>query len=105
MFRIASMTPVVMALAMTVTGCTTFSRDGGFGEARDVAAQRLGKTVVDPRTDEDRERIQAEVHALLAQPLGPEDAVQVALLSNRGLRGMYAELGIAEADLVQAGRL
>jgi outer membrane protein TolC len=31
--------------------------------------------------------------------------VQVALLNNRGLQATYAELGIAEADLVQAGRL
>lgn len=105
MFRIASMTPVVMALAMALAGCTTFSRDGGFDEARNVAEQRLGKTIADPRTDADRDRIQAEVRTLLAQPLGPEDAVQIALLSNRGLRGTYAELGIAEADLVQAGRL
>ena len=32
-------------------------------------------------------------------------AVQVALLNNRGLQAVYAELGIAEADLVQAGRM
>jgi len=31
--------------------------------------------------------------------------VQVALLANRGLQASYAELGVAEADLVQAGRL
>jgi outer membrane protein TolC len=31
--------------------------------------------------------------------------VQVALLNNPGLQATYAELGIAEADLVQAGRM
>jgi len=34
-----------------------------------------------------------------------DDAVQIALLKKRGLQTSYAELGIAEADLVQAGRL
>ncbi|HEV2007984.1 MAG TPA: TolC family protein, partial [Burkholderiales bacterium] len=42
---------------------------------------------------------------LLGGPLSVDDAVQIALLNNRGLQSMYAELGIAEADLVQAGRL
>ena len=31
-----------------------------------------------------------------------EDAVQIVLFNNRGLQAMYGELGIAEADLVQA---
>lgn len=95
----------ILLLGAALSGCASFSKDGGLDTARDAAAQRLGKTVVDPRTDADRDRVTSEVRALLARPLGPEDAVQIALLSNRGLRGMYADLGIAEADLVQAGRL
>ena len=39
------------------------------------------------------------------QPLSVDDAVQVALFNNRGLQATFQELGIAEADLVQAGRL
>ena len=42
---------------------------------------------------------------LLAQPLTVDDAVQVALLNNRGLQATFLELGISEAELVQAGRL
>ncbi|MCW5624047.1 MAG: TolC family protein, partial [Burkholderiales bacterium] len=96
---------VLLALAAALSGCASFSKDGGLDTAREAATQRLGKTVADPRTEEDRDRVQTEVRTLLARPLGPEDAVQIALISNRGLRGMYADLGIAEADLVQAGRL
>src|SRR5690606_25837840 len=40
---------------------------------------------------------------LLGKPLTPDTAVQVALLNNLGLRTSFAELGIAEADLVAAG--
>jgi outer membrane protein TolC len=45
------------------------------------------------------------VAGLLAQPLSPDTAVQIALLNNPGLQAAYAELGIAEADRVQAGRI
>ena len=37
--------------------------------------------------------------------LTPESAVQVALLNNPGLQAAYADLGLSETELVQAGRL
>jgi len=39
------------------------------------------------------------------KPLSADDAVQVALLNNRGLQAAFHEMGITEADFVQAGRL
>src|SRR5437763_297540 len=48
---------------------------------------------------------QAPLAALLAKPLDPDAAVRVALLNNPSLRANLADLAIAEADLVQAGRL
>ncbi len=42
---------------------------------------------------------------ILSRPLQPEGAVQVALLRNRGLQASFAEIGLAEADLAQAGLL
>jgi outer membrane protein TolC len=44
------------------------------------------------------------VRELLAKALGPTEAVQIALLNNPGLQARYAEVGVAEADLVQASR-
>ena len=44
-------------------------------------------------------------YSLAKGPLSVDDAVQVAILNNRGLQAALAELGLAEADLVQAGRL
>jgi outer membrane protein TolC len=45
------------------------------------------------------------VDELLGKPLSMDDAVQVALLNNRGLQAAFQELGITEAEVVQAGRL
>ena len=99
--RLVAAVSVVAVLA----GCTTFSKDGGFNSVSDVAQVRLGKDAVWVKTDKDRDAVAQRTKELLAKPLGMDDAVQVALLNNAGLQTSYGELGIAEADLVQAGRL
>ncbi|WOD14205.1 TolC family protein [Paraburkholderia kirstenboschensis] len=97
---------VAAATALTfLAGCTTFSKDGGFNTVSTTASERLGKDAVLVKTDEDREAVAKRTQELLSKPLGMDDAVQIALLNNRGLQASYGELGISEADLVQAGRL
>lgn len=91
--------------AAALSGCASFSPDGGFDAVQKTAGERLGPDVKLEwaRQAEDRERIDQRVAELLSKPLGMDDAVQLALLNNRGLQAAYRELGIAEADLVQAG--
>ncbi|MEJ8796610.1 TolC family protein [Trinickia caryophylli] len=88
-----------------LVGCTTFSKDGGFGAVSSAATERLGKEAAIVKTDADRDAVAKRTKELLAKPLSMDDAVQVALLNNRGLQASYAQLGLSEADLVQAGRL
>jgi outer membrane protein TolC len=95
---------VAVAMAL-LAGCTTFSKDGGFNAVSTTASERLGKNAVVVKTDADRDAIAKRTQELLSKPLTMDDAVQVALLNNRGLQASYAELGISEAALVQAGRL
>jgi outer membrane protein TolC len=103
-----SIRPRILAVALGVLllgGCATFSSDGGFNTVETVAKDRINKDVTWVRADGDADTVQTTVRKLLASPLSVDDAVQVALLNNRGLQATYAELGIAEADLVQAGRM
>ena len=94
-----------LALAV-LAGCTTLPEDGGFSPVRESVKQRAGAEAAWVRTDAEREALQARVGALLAKgPLSAEDAVQVALLNNRGLQASLAELGIVGSDLLQSGRL
>lgn len=53
-------------------------------------------------TDLDTEAA-GQLDALLRKTLSVEDAVRVAMLNNRDLQALYADLGVAQADLVQAG--
>lgn len=97
------------ALAITMTallagGCASFAPDGGFGAVGDAVKSRTGRDAVWVRSDKESDSVRARVRELLAQPLTAESAAQIALLNNPGLQASYAEMGIAEADLVQASR-
>jgi hypothetical protein len=87
--------------AFVLSGCATFSPDGGMTVVADVAAETIKKDVISIRTSEDAERAQEAVRRLLRRTLTVDSAVQVALLSNRGLQASYNELALAEANMVQ----
>src|ERR1700680_189688 len=91
----------VLLSALLLSGCATFSRDGGMTVVADAAGQTLKKDVISIRTEDDAQRANAWVQGLLRQTLTGDAAVQVALLSNRGLQASYNELALAEADMVQ----
>ncbi len=94
-----------IALVTLLGGCATLSRDTGFGSVESMTRERLNKDVKWARTDADKQAVRAQVQELLTQPLSADDAVQIALLNNPSLQAKYSDLGIAETDLVQAGRL
>lgn len=91
--------------ALVLAGCASFSKDQGFDVVSQISKDRVGKEVRWARTDSERGVSDKRVAQLLAQPLSADDAVQVALLNNRGLQARFYDLGISEAELVQAGRL
>lgn len=95
--------------ALLLGGCASLSGDGGFGAATRISEQRTGLSASVagrlPRNEEDARALAAVIDKKLAQPLAVDEAVHIALLNNRGLQASYWSLGIAEADLVQAGRL
>jgi hypothetical protein len=91
--------------AAWLAGCASVSTDGGFAPVQQNAKERLCKDLQWPRTGADRDTVDKRVAELLAAPLTVDAAVQVALLNNRGLRAGFQELGITEAERVQARRL
>jgi outer membrane protein TolC len=96
---------MALTAALLLAGCASFSPEGGFAPVEQSAKERLNKDIAWARSAEQQERIDTRVAELLKQPLSADDAVQVALLNNKGLQATYFELGIAEAELVQSGRL
>jgi len=92
-------------LPFILAGCTTFSSDGGFSAVEQTAGQHLNKDLIWQRSNSDKVSAAQRVGELLGSPLSADDAVQIALLNNRGLQATFFKLGIAESDVVQAGRL
>ena len=90
------------AALLVLSACTTFSKDGGLDTVSALTAERTGQDIRLTKTGRDNG---AELVAMLAQPLSADNAVRIALLNNRGLQAALAGLGVAEADLVQAGRM
>ena len=93
------------AAALALAGCATLSSDGGFAAVERITKDNIGKDVKWARTDADQNTIAKRVAELTAKTLSVDDAIQIALLNNRGLQADFADLGIAEADMVSASRL
>lgn len=92
---------VALTAALSLSGCISFSPDGGMTVVSDIAEQAIGKDAVFVRSRSDEARASDTVRRLLSHALTVDAAVQVALLNNRGLQAAYNELALAEADLVQ----
>jgi hypothetical protein len=98
--------PLAVAVSMLfLGGCASFSADGGFSSVQKITKERLGKDVMWVKSESDAVTVQKTIEPLLSKLLTVDDAVTIALLNNKGLQADYAELGIAEANLVQAGRI
>src|SRR5438552_10902628 len=90
--------------ALAISGCATLTPDGGFDAVRTITKERAGYEARWARSEADSEAIRTMVDEILTRPLAVDDAVRIALINNRGLQATYAEVGIGEAELVQASR-
>lgn len=95
----------IAAATLFLAGCASFSPDGGFDKVSELTKERTGQGVAVQRTSADAQTARERVAEVLKAPLTADSAVEVALLNNRGLQAKFGELGIAESDLVRAGRL
>jgi len=93
-----------LAMAALLSGCAGIQADRGFAEVSANARERLGENIELAwiRDDADAEGLRERTRALLAKPLSAEDAVQIALLNNRGLQAALADLGFAAADMIES---
>lgn len=96
---------VTAMLAVSAAGCASVSVDEAFEPVQTTVSERTGQEVQWGGTLHPESEIDAVIEELLRDGLSEDEAVRIALLNNRGLRAVYGELGIAQADLVQAGLL
>jgi outer membrane protein TolC len=92
---------LLLIASSALSGCASFSPDGGMTVVSEVTGKTIGKDVAFLRSADDAEQMRGTVRRLLARTLSADAAVQVALLSNKGLQAAYNELALAETDLVE----
>jgi cobalt-zinc-cadmium efflux system outer membrane protein len=92
-----------LALSLSVAGCGAVSPKADFAEVQTMAGERIGQTLYWSEDGSQGAVRTEQLASIFREPLTAETAVRVALLNNRDLQATYQELGIARADLVQAG--
>src|SRR4051794_13577832 len=96
----------LLIVPLFLAGCATTPPEDPSAEVRQITADRTAGAVVQwNRSTEDDRAAHDAVRRLLEKPLTADGAVQVALLNNASLQATYEDLGVAQADLVQAGLL
>ena len=89
-----------VSLLVLVSGCASFSGNGGMTPVARFADEVLKKEVTIISNSENANAAREAVRRLTRRVLTAEAAVQIALLNNRGLQSAYNELAIAEAEMV-----
>jgi len=92
---------LLLISSLGLSGCASFSPDGGMTVVSDIASESIGKNVALVRSADDAAQASDAVKRLLARTLTDEAAVQVGLLGNKGLQAAHNELALAETDLVE----
>lgn len=99
----SSILPLISVAALSA--CATPDPDAAVRDFGTLIATRTSDPIVWRTGGPKDAAVDARVQGLLSEPLTAEAAVAVALLNNRGQQARYAELGLAQADLVEAGLL
>ena len=96
---------LLLSGTVALAGCAHVDLNPAFRELANTVHLRTGKHVQWNRGSTEDAQAQAAVASLLSRPLTADSAVQIALLNNHNLQATYEDLGIAQADLVEAGLL
>lgn len=95
----------IIAGVGVISGCATVPKDAGFREVSQTVEQRTGLHVHWNQGTPEDAAVAEKLQALLQEELTADAAIQIALLNNASLQATFEELGIAQAELVQAGLL
>lgn len=88
-----------------IAGCATVNEQERFEEVRATVNERTGYEVAWAGVTAPEQALAEAVSTMFADGLTADEAAQIALLNNPRLQAVYANYGIAVAELVQAGLL
>ena len=92
-------------LIMVITGCAQVPKEAGFGDVEKLVHQRIDYRLHWNQGSAEDEQVARAIEDLIKKELSVDAAVQIALLNNQQLQATYEDLGITQADVVEAGLL
>ena len=96
---------LLLGLFLFTVGCAQVPKEAGFNDVKGLVGQRVDYNLHWNQETEADQEIEKAIEDLLKNELTPEAAVQIALLNNPDLQAAYEDLGITQADVVEAGLL
>jgi outer membrane protein TolC len=102
----ATLLPLLLGACATTSAGDLSSPFAGFAAVSDGTSAVTRSQAVWIQSSAESQKFAEQVRELLRnEVVGPDAAVQVALLNNRGLQAAYADIGLAAADVWQEGML
>ena len=91
-------------IVLAAAGCVRLRPGAGLEDVQRSLSSRTAAPVIWRQdTPADGAKFEEHLRELLTSELTPESAVEIALFNSPALQATYERLGIAQADLVQAG--
>ena len=96
---------LLFGLVLFAAGCAQVPREAGFNDVKGLVGERVDYNLHwNQETEADRE-VEKAIEELMKNELTSDAAVQIALLNNPDLQAVYEDLGVTQADVVEAGLL
>lgn len=96
---------VTFLAALASSGCVTVSKERGHDQVASLVEQRSGRKTQWEHGPPDDARVADWVRKIVSSGLTRERAIAIALVNNPDLQATYEELGVSQAEMVQAGLL
>jgi len=102
-FRSLGAAAAALLVSVVLGSCATVDPQPEWQKLAALSKERAPAELIWQQSDTDAQVVRDKVQELLADGLSRQDAVQVALLNSPELQADFEELGVARANLVQAG--
>jgi outer membrane protein, heavy metal efflux system len=95
----------VLVAWLLLAGCASLPKEAGFASVQKTVMDRTGMHINWNKGTKADQAVTEAIRSMLGAQLTADEATQIALLNNQTLQATYEELGIAQADVVEAGLL
>jgi cobalt-zinc-cadmium efflux system outer membrane protein len=103
MAKKAHLMAACLVLLAIFGGCASMDTSQRLGQVENALKLPKGVELIWQKQEKDAALVKQKVDQALRDGLTQEEAVAVALINNQGLQASLEELGISQAELVQAG--